>query len=65
MLGTRSGTLIGVPQLAFEVHIEVPASQAEEAEAFVRAFRAPHPLAEGDAVDEDTAASAQSPARPK
>ena len=53
LLGTRSGPLIGVPQLAFEVHIEVPLSQCKEAEEFIRDFRVPHPLPDDEAVSEE------------
>jgi hypothetical protein len=52
LLGTRSGPSIGVPQLAFEVLIEVPASQSAEAAEFIRAFRSPQPLAEDEPADE-------------
>ncbi len=60
LLGTTHGPLIGVPQLAFEVHIEVPASQAQAAEEFVIAFTAPHPLTDDEAAAE-AAESARSP----
>jgi hypothetical protein len=75
LLGTRNASLLGAGQLIFQQRIEVPAFQAQEAEALVEAFQVggegelegfPDPETDDDDTDEgDPEPAEEEPSEPR